>query len=136
MRLIRRIMGWVFAIASLFFAVGSYSFLVQTAQIQRSYAPSKPWIQLVDAVPVSAVIIFGVAWWRVLKQRPSARGWGIAASLIFLLFSLWAIFFGSESIWGLVGVELALGVVGLIAFSPRPRKRFATDEIRPESIPS
>ena len=85
--------------------------------------------------PVMAVI-FGVAWWKIWKEKIAARGWGIAASLTYVLVPLLVMIQTSKSEWTLLWVELTIGVVGLIAFSPRPRKGLATDEIRPEDAPS
>jgi len=58
--------------------------------------------------------VFGTAWWTVWKGKPSARGWGIAASVINILISL-PIIYLSRSVRG-IGVVLAIGVAGLVAF--------------------
>lgn len=136
MRLIIKIMGWVFAMTSVLVVLGGCLFFVQTFQVQRQYAFSKPWILLIDAIFPSMFIVFGVAWWTTWKALPSAKVWGVAASLTYVLISLWQITHGSQSDWGVPGVEFMIGVVGLIAFSPRPRKRYATDETQPEDDPS
>src|SRR5215468_5065106 len=36
-------------------------------------------------------IIYGVAWWTVWKRKPTARPWAVAASLTYVLISLFTI---------------------------------------------
>ena len=43
------------------------------------------------AILFAMVVIYGIAWWAVWKERPSARVWAVAASLASLLGSLWLI---------------------------------------------
>ncbi len=136
MRLIRKIMGWVFAMTSALVVLGGCLFLAQTFQVQRQYAFSKPRILLIDAIFPTMLIVFGVAWWTTWKALPSAKVWGMAASLTYVLISLWLITHGSQSDWAVPGAEFILGTVGLIAFSPRPRRRYATEETQPEDDPS
>ncbi len=63
--------------------------------------------------------ISGVAWWTIWKGRPSARGWGIAASLTEILIFLRPIIFSLRFIWWYhVGV-LYVGIVGLVTFLRR-----------------
>jgi hypothetical protein len=62
--------------------------------------------------------VFGVAWWTIWKGKRSARGWGIAASLIYILISLpWV--FVSHSAWRHISLLVATGVAGLVAFARR-----------------
>jgi hypothetical protein len=68
--------------------------------------------------PVTAV--FAVAWWTVWRDKPSGRHWGITASLIVVLMSVWPFIFFLRSFppsaLRLFGILLLFGVVGLIAF--------------------
>jgi hypothetical protein len=43
------------------------------------------------AILFAMVPIYGIAWWAVWKERPSARVWAVAASLASLVGSLWLI---------------------------------------------
>ena len=43
------------------------------------------------AILFAMVVIYGIAWWAVWKERPSARVLAVAASLASLLGSLWLI---------------------------------------------
>ncbi len=45
-----------------------------------------------------------------------ARGWGVAASLIYILFPVWGIFHSSRSLPCAIGIMLGVGVAGLVAF--------------------
>jgi hypothetical protein len=31
-------------------------------------------------------VICGIAWWKVLRDRPSSRGWAIAANLTYIFY--------------------------------------------------
>jgi len=81
-------------------------------------------------------IIFGVAWWNIWKQRPSAKGWGVAASSIHILLSLWMIIFRSYPILSCQGFGLILGTVGLIAFLWRDKVETVTDKSELEDNPT
>jgi hypothetical protein len=58
--------------------------------------------------------VHGVAWWTIWKNKPSARIWGLAASLINLLISVGLIYLSRSPrrLWLVLGV----GIAGLIAF--------------------
>jgi hypothetical protein len=134
MRDIRKFLGWAFLIASLVSIC--LTILSIERGIQMHYDFLRPRILLLEAAfPVMAVI-FGMTWWTVWRDKPSARGWGAAASSIQILLPLCMIIFRSYSILGCQGVGLALGVVGLIAFSWPDKSQTATDDSEPESDPS
>ena len=61
--------------------------------------------------------IAGIAWWTILKERPAANGWGIAASLMYILIFPPA----NHHFPGTVGLQRprSLSRVGLITFSRR-----------------
>jgi len=120
-------MGWVFGISSLFCSWGSVYLILRTIHQHYSYDFLRRFafqqfglllhiLFLIVIFPVLA-IIFGLAWWTIWKEKLSARGWGIAASLIYVLISLWPIIYRSDSDWGAPGLEFAIGLGGLIAFS-------------------
>jgi predicted permease len=71
---------------------------------------------LITALYIILAIIYGLAWWTVWKRKPSGRGWGIAASLIYIPVSLWGIIFFAQPFWGFEGVAMAVGIAGLVAF--------------------
>jgi hypothetical protein len=86
--------------------------------------------QLILALPPVLAVVNGVAWWMLKTNRPSSRRWAMAASSLFLLYSL--PFFiadivileysmsGTVAIIGVFVSSLffsALGVTGLAYFS-------------------
>ena len=86
--------------------------------------------ELILALPPALALASGGAWWTVMKGRASARGWAMAASSLFLLYSLpffvAAVVILEYSLAGsfaTVGVFVsalffsALGVTGLAYFS-------------------
>ena len=136
-------MGWIFAISSFLCIWGfGYLFLLAVRQhifsdFQRHFASQQsgvlPLILLfIVMFPVLAVV-FGVACWTNLNERRTARSWGITASLIFVLAPIWFIVHHPGSILGALGVELAIGVIGLVSFALSPRTDRAADDFPPAS---
>jgi hypothetical protein len=73
--------------------------------------------------PIQSVV-FAIAWWTVWRRKRSARGWAIAASLFFILHSCLILYFARNflhqaALWNVILTVLAIGVAGLIVFSPR-----------------
>jgi hypothetical protein len=75
--------------------------------------PLRAW--LVNGVLPLEATIFALAWWFIWKNRPSARVWGLAGSLILILNSLAFYLQRSRPLW----VLLALGAIGIVAFAWR-----------------
>jgi len=72
---------------------------------------------LIDVLfPVVVATITGVAWWTILKGKPSARFWGIAASLMYILIFLRPIIFSLRSVWWHHVGALFIGIIGLVEF--------------------
>jgi hypothetical protein len=74
-------------------------------------------------VLVAEAIVFGVAWWVIWKGKRSARGWGIAASLAYILMFFQQLIlpsdaFAMRSSVGQVGA-LIVGLGGIVVFSIR-----------------
>jgi hypothetical protein len=75
-------------------------------------------VLLVATFPLTFVaftVIFGAASWTVLTRKPSARNWGIAASLVHVLAGIFHLYWWHHK----VPVQLAVGIAGLIAFLRR-----------------
>lgn len=75
-------------------------------------------------------VLYGMAWWTIWRAKSSARRWAIAASLATLLEGILPVLFTYVSLPGygashnarhLIhgGLEVALGIAGLVAFGPR-----------------
>ncbi len=127
MRQFRQFMGWVFRISSLFCTWGSVYLILRTIHQNYSYDSLRRLaleqfglmlhvLFVIVIFPVLA-IIFGLAWWTAWKEKVSARAWGIVASLTYVVISLWPIIYRWDSDTGAPGLEFAIGIGGLIAFS-------------------
>jgi len=112
---LRKYLCWVFAFSCL---VCLGIALRRTLYIVHRHYAFLPFAHLrVPAVFLIQAVICGVAWWTIWKEKPFARAFGIAASLIFVGVPLWGITFFSQSVWGNEGIVLAIGVAGVVAFS-------------------
>jgi hypothetical protein len=143
MRLIKRLMGWIFAISS-FLCIWGFGYLLVLAVHQHLLSDFHRRITsqqsgalvlillFIVMFPVLAAV-FGIACWTNLNERRSARNWGIGASLVYVLAPLWPIIHRFGSIPGAPGVELAIGIIGLVAFALSPRINREADDFPPES---
>ena len=145
MRLIRRLMGWIFAISS-FLCIWGFGYLIVLAVRQHSFSDFHRHFTSLQSGTLFLIllfivmfpvltVIFGIACWANLSEKRTAKGWGIAASLIYVLTSLWPIIQHFGSILGAPGVELTIGVVGLVAFALSPRIKPEAENLPPESNP-
>ena len=115
---LRKFLSWIFAITSLIsFRIALLDILPATHR-QDAVLPFLR-MRLIAALILIVAIVFGMAWWTIWKEKPSARGWGIAASVIYILPPLAAIVYSPYSIWRHLVVILVLRVAGLVAFSRR-----------------
>jgi len=122
MHTLRKYLSWVFAFTSLVCLQIALSSILHTIHPSILHTNHRHYtlllFLLVPTLFTILAVIFGVAWWTVWKGKPSARGWGIAASLINILVSLPWVFI-SRSAWRHIWVLLAVGVAGLVAFARR-----------------
>jgi hypothetical protein len=113
---LRKYVSWCFAVESLLNLVASLRSILYV--IHRHYA-FPPLHNLLDVGWFSVLaFVFGVASWAVWRGKATARGWGIAASLGYLLIFLRPIVFPPRSIWGHLGA-LVVGTIGMVAFLRR-----------------
>jgi len=124
MKTLRKFLCWVFAATSVASLQVAFQFIPRT--IQRPHALLHPSNWVGPALLAASAVFFGLAWWSVWRGKPSARRWGIAASLVYIVLSLWPVvlFWRSawESFWFLwanFGLVLGIGVAGLVAFVRR-----------------
>src|SRR6266446_5821285 len=111
---LRKFISWIYAISSLLGLWTAFWFIPLI--IHRRYAFSPLRSLLISGVFPTLATVYGVAWWAVWKGKASAKGWGIAASLTYILGSLLEIIFFQRSVWSCNGVVLATGIAGLVAF--------------------
>lgn len=96
-----------FGIAALVFLLFIGMFLLNTGMVitqSKNAGDFAPVALIYGAVIVFYIIFmtpFGVAGWKLLKNKPGAKGWGVAACVFSLLF-----FFPIGLIIGVVGFIL------------------------------
>jgi len=111
---LRKFMSWIYAISSLRCLQIAFFRFLHTIRLHYAFLPLR---NLLIPTEFSVLaIIYGLTWWAVFKGEPSARGWGITASLTYIFIPLWSIIYFSRSVWGAFGVMLAIGIAGLVAF--------------------
>jgi hypothetical protein len=128
LKAVRWALSWNFAFLSLLCIVLALRIILSTSQLQLKAASSHPFALVLDAVFPAMSIVFGLAWWKVWKQRPSARTWGIVASVLVTTLPLRQIIFFPRSIHSYSVLVLASGIVGLVAFSMRDKTSEQNDE--------
>jgi hypothetical protein len=125
MQTLRKYLCWLFALNSLVFLVMAY-FSVQRA-IRLHFLFQHPSYVGLPAVFLLVAFTYGMTWWTFIKGKASGRGWGLAASLINILFFVLSFFlsvFHRHFAWGhalVVSVShlwliLGVGIAGVIAF--------------------
>jgi hypothetical protein len=135
LRVLKIYMGWVFAFTSLMSLVGTFWIIQTTFQMQRQNAFLYPHALMFDVIfPVMAVF-FGVAWWIIREGKPSARGWGIAASLALILQTILGRSYCWRSVPIAMCVTVAVGVTGLVAFSRHDEAKTEVYDSEPEDHP-
>jgi hypothetical protein len=111
---IRKVLCWIFAFNALVYVLFS---LRSMYAISRPYAALAPRDLLITVLfQVVEASVTGVAWWAILSRKSSARAWGIAASIMYVLSFLRPIVFSLRCVWWRDLGALFIGVVGLIAF--------------------
>jgi hypothetical protein len=113
---LRKFLGWLFAISSLLCLWYSPRLILLVIR-QQSTLHLLRNLSIAALFPVLAAI-YGVAWWTAWKATPFANGWGIAASLTYLLLPLGSFCYASRPCPGWEWM-MSAGVAGLIAFSWR-----------------
>lgn len=111
---LRKFVSWIYAFSSL------RCFQIALLRILRTIHAGHPFLPLRNLLIATEfsilAIIYALTWWAVFKGQPSARGWGIAASLTYIIISVWSIIYFLRPVWGAFGVIFAIGITGLIAF--------------------
>jgi hypothetical protein len=139
-------MVWIFAISS-FLCVWGFGYLIVLAvrqqffsDVHRHFTSQQSGVLILVLLfivmfPVLAAV-FAIACWTNLNERRTARNWGIAASLIYVLAPVWPIIHHPGSILGALGIELAIGVIGLTAFALSPGMKRVTNDLPSQANPS
>lgn len=113
---LRKYVGWCFAVEALLLLATCLRRILYAIHGHYSFLPLRNLLDAASFLVMAA--IFGVAWWVGWKGRPSARGWGIAASLTYILIFLRSIILPPRSVWGHMGA-LVVGTIAMAAFVRR-----------------
>jgi hypothetical protein len=114
---LRKFLGWIFAATALLYLL-IYLPSNRYVIFHPLYAFLPPRQLIYVPFFVLVCIVSGVAWWTVWKDKPSARGWGVAASAVHILVFLRPVLFFPGSVWWHHMGALWVGIVGLAVFSP------------------
>ena len=126
MRELRKVLSWLFGICFLVFLPATLGSIVR--MFHRPFAIPTLRNLLFSALFLVMDSIFGMACISTLRGKSSAKGWGVSASLIYILLFLYSAIHHSRPIWSSFGLLLAAGVAGLVAFSwPNERPKSAAD---------
>lgn len=137
---IRKILCWVFGIQSLMLLVHPFW------PNRDPNHPQPPSLQLLRDQPaattvlVAEAIVFGQAWWAIRKGKTSARRWGIAASLVYILMFFQQLIrpsdaFTMRNFAGQVSA-LIVGIGGVVVFSFRQTIESDSTTLNPEEDPT
>jgi hypothetical protein len=121
MRFFRIVLSLYFVSLFTFFVIST--FWVIPRLIHSRAEPDRILLPM-DLACAVLTVVFGVAFWILVRSRASGRGWVIAASLLNLAISIGIPLFyvcvsGASDLWMLERIFLiptAFGIAGLFAF--------------------
>gem|GEM_PF-4772441 len=112
----RTVYCWLFFIWSL---GSAYMFSITARRTMRTHSASSGDIGTYAFLTLYSVV-FGIAWWMIVRGKPTLKGWAIAANLILIFFFLPIVFWGWRNVLTLErgwGPEALIGVCGIVIFS-------------------
>lgn len=112
---IRKLMCWIFLGTSLQYINISLK-SIPSAVHQQSSLPFLHILLLAPTLSVLMALVSGMSSWTIWKGKASAKGWAIAASLIYVLIFVRQFIIPLRPNWDHYLVELFTGIVGLAAF--------------------
>jgi hypothetical protein len=115
--ILRKSLCWTFAFMSVVCLNFALSPILR-ARFRHGALPSLHGL-LIPALFAFFTAAYAAAWWTLFRRTTWARVCGIAASVLTVMISLRPILLTPESIEGSLGVVLAIGILGLIAFLHR-----------------
>ncbi|HZZ38519.1 MAG TPA: M50 family metallopeptidase [Acidobacteriaceae bacterium] len=126
MRAVRTFLSWVFALGAVIFLRSSVSALLNIVGWPRAHFPTSLVSAGASAAAPLLGFVYGMACWNFWRGRTSARGWGIAASMlnvalgsVFLYMDRRYLLESPGAFVNADSVLLAIGLGGLIAFRRR-----------------
>jgi hypothetical protein len=116
MHTLRKYLSWSFGFTALVCLRLAFSLTRDTIHQQHTF---RLLLLVAPSMMFAFAAVFAMAWWTLFKRKSSARGWGIAASLINIQVSLFPIIIPPHSVRNVFSLILGLGVAGLVAFGRR-----------------
>jgi hypothetical protein len=110
----RKFMSWIFLATSLRYITISLKSI--PSAVQQSSLPLLHILLMAPTLSVLMALVSGMASWTISKGKPSAKGWAIAASLIYVLIFLRQFIIPLRPNWDHHLGALLIGIVGLVAF--------------------
>jgi hypothetical protein len=132
----RKFFGWLFAFQALLCVIFECLLIRSTLNLQLNSPFPHSRALVIDGLFPAAAVVFGLAWWKIWRDRPAARAWGIAASILTMAHPLWRVVRYPRSIHGYNVLVLAAGIAGLVVFSMRNQTLPNADEQEPEVPPT
>jgi hypothetical protein len=111
----RKLMCWIFLATSLQYTTIALK-SIPSAVHQQSSLPLLHNLLTVPTLAVLMALASGLASWTIWKGQPSAKGWAIAASLIYVLIFFQQFIIPLRPTWHRHIGALIIGIVGLVAF--------------------
>ena len=115
MQIMRKIFSWFFAVLTISCLGASVLFLRSNLQFGRGIFRLSVGVGFCFLMLMAYV--FAMGWWSNWKQRSSARGWGIAASLANMAGPFFLMFFRHQALTDMRWKILAFSTIALIAFA-------------------
>jgi uncharacterized membrane protein len=113
---LKKILCWLFACTALMYLlIPNLSVLSAIRRVNASHLGSLFVVTFAAIVP----ILCAVAWWTIWKKKPSARAWGIAASIVEILIFARSALLSVPAAWPHHLGALFIGIVGLVVFLRR-----------------
>ena len=121
---VRKYVSWIFALAFLIGVPITFTTISNIFSSMRYRDPSVhlsvgSWLLVfvVPGVTPLQTAVFGVAWWTVFREKRSARAWGMAASMVFILWVVLPLMMSPHFFWTGDLLLLGVGMIGLLVFA-------------------
>jgi hypothetical protein len=137
-RVLRKLMGWIFAIECFLFALLAWiiHYPPQHGQPFIDGGDASPLLTTIEVCAFYFVVIVttGIAAWTTWKEKASSRIWGIAASIVSLFWYMDPSYWYQihrKGVW----VHWAIFLAGLIVFIAPPPKAYTSSDQSVRNVP-
>jgi Zn-dependent protease len=129
MRLVRMLVSWVFFAGACGAAVGFVRLVLAVLHPKRVDDPHLFYHSLPLLVFfLVPTIVFSAAWWTTLREKPSARAWGLAACALLVSIQFLSLLYfirtahnprALTDLWHIDGLVFVVSVAGFVAYGRR-----------------